>query len=227
MVKRKEKPATPDVSLDVYNTEGNVVSKTTLPGDIFNIPIVEELVHFAMTVQRANMRAGTSSTKTRGEVRGGGKKPWKQKGTGRARHGSIRSPIWKGGGVVFGPRANQNWTLRINKKVKKKALSMVLSDKVKNNAFICLEALALSAPKTKEAKHILSRLPKGTVQTGKRSRVGVIVPLHSPQLSRSMRNIPDVTVLSPHSLNVVDLLKCPTVVAPLKSIEEILAVLKK
>lgn len=222
MIKRKQKEEIKPIIIDVYNQEGAVVSKKELPGDIFNIPVSEELVHFAVTVQRANARSGTSSTKTRGEVRGGGKKPWKQKGTGRSRHGSIRSPLWKGGGIVFGPRPNQNWTLRINKKVKRKALCMALSDKVKEGAFIALDALTFGASKTKEAVALLSRLPLDTSTTGKRGRIGVIIPPRSPELSRAFRNIPRVNVLSPHSMNVVALLTCRTLVAPIKSIEEII-----
>lgn len=227
MIKRKQKEEIKPVIIDVYNQEGVVVSKKELPGDIFNVPVSEELVHFAVTVQRANARSGTSATKTRGEVRGGGKKPWKQKGTGRSRHGSIRSPLWKGGGVVFGPRPNQNWTLRINKKVKRKALCMVLSDKVKEGAFIALDALMFGASKTKEAVALLSRLPLGTNMTGKRGRIGVIIPPRSPELARSLRNIPSVNILSPNSMNVVALLKCRRLIAPLKSIDEIIAALAK
>lgn len=221
MIKRTKKTEPTAVTLDVYDTSGVVISKKELPGDIFNVPLSEGVVHFAATVQRANARAGTSSTKTRGEVRGGGKKPWKQKGTGRARHGSIRSPLWRGGGITFGPRTDRNWSLHINRKVKKKALCMVLSDKVREQKMILLDALVLSAPKTKEAVRLLSRLPLATP----RARVGVVLPSHSSELSRSMRNIPNVQVLSVHSLNILDLLKCRTVVLPAKSIDELIHVL--
>lgn len=224
MIKRKEKQIPDPITLDVYSTEGIVVSQKELPGTIFNTPVKEDVVHFVVVVQQSNVRAGTSSSKTRGEVRGGGKKPWRQKGTGRARHGSIRSPIWKGGGVVFGPRTSRNWEKRINKKVKKAALRMVLSDKAQNGSLFLLDALTLSAPKTREAVGFLSRLPL-TGAGGRSVRVGVVLPAHSPELSRSMRNIPNVIIFSPSRLNIVELLKCKKVVAPLKSIEEIVTAL--
>lgn len=225
MIKRKETHPLPPITLDVYNQEGVVISKKELPGDIFNIPIKEELVHFAVTVQQSRTRAGTSSTKTRGEVRGGGKKPWKQKGTGRARHGSIRSPLWKGGGVVFGPRTARNWVLRINKKVKKKALRMVLSDKACSGSLVIIDTLELQNAKTKDAVAVLSRLPLTGAQGQKRGRVGVVIPRNTPHLSRSMRNVPKTTLLSPSRLNVVDLLKCRKLVIPIKSMDEMIDIL--
>lgn len=224
MLKRKETQPPSPITLDVYNADGVAVSKRELPGVIFNIPVKEDVVHFAVTVQLSNERAGTSHTKTRGEVRGGGKKPWRQKGTGRARHGSIRSPIWKGGGVVFGPRTDRNWGLRINKKVKRAALRMVLSDKAQNGALVLLEELALNASKTKEAVGLLSRLPLAAVR---KTRVGVVIPLRSPEVSRSMRNLPHVSIVSPHRLNIVELLTCKKLVVPLKSLDEIVAVLSE
>ncbi|MBI4252929.1 50S ribosomal protein L4 [Candidatus Uhrbacteria bacterium] len=225
MIKRKDTPPIPPITLDVYNQEGAVISKKELPGDIFNIPVKEELVHFAVTVQQSRTRAGTSATKTRGEVRGGGKKPWKQKGTGRARHGSIRSPLWKGGGVVFGPRTARNWVLRINKKVKKKALRMVLSDKARSGSLVILDALELPNAKTKDAVAALSRLPLTGTQGLKRGRVGVVIPRNAPALSRSMRNVPKTMLLSPSRLNVVDFLKCQKLVIPLKSLDEMIEIL--
>lgn len=224
MLKRKETQPPSPITLDVYNADGVAVSKKELPGAIFNIPVKEDVVHFAVTVQQSNERAGTSHTKTRGEVRGGGKKPWRQKGTGRARHGSIRSPIWKGGGVVFGPRTDRNWGLRINKKVKRAALRMVLSDKAQNGALVLLEALAFDAPKTKEAIGLLARLP---LASARKTRIGVVVPLRLPEVSRSMRNLPHVRILSPHRLNIVELLTCKKLVVPLKSLDEIVAVLSE
>lgn len=226
MLKRKETQPPSPITLDVYNADGVVVSKKELPGVIFNIPVKEDVVHFAVTVQQSNERAGTAHTKTRGEVRGGGKKPWRQKGTGRARHGSIRSPIWKGGGVVFGPRTDRNWGLRINKKVKRAALRMVLSDKAQNGALVLVEALALDTPKTKEMAGLLSRLPL-VLPPACKPRIGVVVPLRSPEVSRSMRNLPHVHIVSPHRLNIVELLTCKKLVVPLKSLDEIVAVLSE
>lgn len=223
-MKRKEKKFGEPLSLDVYSMEGKVVSKRSLPQEIFSVPIQEELVHFVVTAQGANARKGTATTKGKGAVRGGGKKPWKQKGTGRARHGSIRSPLWRGGGVTFGPQGNQNWTLKINKKVKHKALCMVLSDRAGAQSIVLLESLQFENPKTKEAFDLLKRLP--LTEQGKRMpRIGVVIPPKQIALRRSMRNLPRVEVLSPASLNVLDTLKCSKIVMPLSSLDEIITAL--
>lgn len=222
-MKRKEKQLGAPISLDVYNTQGSVVSKYQLPPEIFSVPVKEELVHFVVTAQQANARAGTASTKGKGAVRGGGKKPWKQKGTGRARHGSIRSPLWRGGGITFGPRGNQNWSIKVNKKVKRKALCMVLSDRAGHGSFVLLDTLDNEQNKTKDALALLKRLP--LTEEGKRMpRLGVIISPKKIALRRSMRNLARVSVLSPASLNVRDLLQCSRVVVPLDSLEEIIRI---
>ncbi|MBI4600090.1 50S ribosomal protein L4 [Candidatus Uhrbacteria bacterium] len=223
-MKRKEKKFGDPLSLDVYSMQGTVVSSRQLPPEIFSVPIKEELVHFVVTAQDANARKGTATTKGKGEVRGGGKKPWKQKGTGRARHGSIRSPLWRGGGITFGPRGNQNWSVKINKKVKRKALCMVLSDRAAGHALILLDGLQFENPKTKEAHAFLGRLP--LAPAGKRMpRTGIVIPSKQIALRRSMRNIPRVEVLSPASLNVRDTLKCSKIIMSLSSLDEIIALL--
>lgn len=223
-MKRKEKQFGAPQSLDVYSMEGSVVSSRSLPPEIFSVPIKEELVHFVVTAQQANARMGTATTKGKGAVRGGGKKPWKQKGTGRARHGSIRSPLWRGGGITFGPRGNQNWSVKINKKVKHKAVCMVLSDRATSHSLLLLEGFQLEHPKTQEALAILKRLP--LTEQGKRApRIGVVIPPKQIALRRSMRNLPRVEVLSPSSLNVLDLMKCSKIVIPLTSLDEIIALL--
>ena len=127
----------------VYNQEGKSTAEIELPADIFEVALNEGLLHQVVVALEANSRQVLAHTKDRSEVRGGGRKPWKQKGTGRARHGSIRSPIWKGGGVTFGPQKIRNFTKKLNKQVKRKALAMTLSDKVSNNNFIAIESLAL------------------------------------------------------------------------------------
>ncbi len=223
-MKRKEKILGSPITVDVRNSKGDVVSTQVLPADIFSVPIKEELVHFAVTVQQANARKGTSAVKDRGDVRGGGKKPWKQKGTGRARHGSIRSPIWRGGGVVFGPTSDRNWSLKINKKVKLQALRMVLSDRAAQKRIVLIDTLNLDTPKTKEASALFARLQlRGTAKNP--SRIGVIVPPHQPALRASMRNLLKTELLSPLSLNVVDLLRCNTLLVPLESLQEIVRIL--
>lgn len=133
----------------LYNQKGEEVGTTLLPKDIFDVKINPDLIHQVIVSQMANRRKVVAHTKDRGEVRGGGKKPWRQKGTGRARHGSIRSPLWRGGGVTFGPRKEKIFKKKIPKKMKRKALFMVLSDKFKNNLLIVLDELKLEKTKTK------------------------------------------------------------------------------
>lgn len=207
------------ITLDVYNTQGSKVATKTLPASIFGIPIKEGLIHLAVVAQAANARNTHAHTKTRGEVRGGGKKPWKQKGTGRARHGSIRSPIWRKGGVVFGPRTDRNYSLKINHKAKQKALCMVLSQKAGEGRLVLLDDFALTQPKTREALAVLKNLPVNPTETKKHPTVGVISPLGATALNRSLKNIPYVHVLPAHSLNVASTLQMRYLVMPLKSLE--------
>ena len=136
----------------IFSTEGKEAGKVSLPEAVFGVAWNPDLVHEVVIGMQANARAGTAHTKDRSEVRGGGKKPWKQKGTGRARHGSRRSPIWTGGGVTFGPRSEKDYSVKINKKVRAKALATVLSKKVADNEIIIVDSLAMNEPKTKDAK---------------------------------------------------------------------------
>ncbi|MBI4272722.1 50S ribosomal protein L4 [Candidatus Uhrbacteria bacterium] len=207
------------VTLDVYNSEGAVVAHRELDPTVFGVTPKEEVLHLAVVAQDANARRVHASTKGKGEVRGGGKKPWKQKGTGRARHGSIRSPIWRGGGIVFGPRANRNYSLKINKKVKKKALCMVLSARAHEGRIILLDALEIPSAKTTQAARTLAKLPVIDFAKGRKS--AVITPPHTPELSRSLRNLPRVSVIPARSLNVKDLIASPSLVIPLASLESI------
>lgn len=203
--------------LSVYNMDGKVVSEREVSSAVFGIAVNPQIVHFASVVQQANKRTVLASTKGRGEVRGGGKKPWRQKGTGRARHGSIRSPLWKGGGVVFGPRTDRNYSMKINKKVKKQALTMVLSQRFSEGRIVLVDEFAVPSAKTKHACEILKKLPLPDFSKGK--KVGIITVPHSTAVSRSLRNVPTVRLLSASSLNVNDLLYTPTVVIPLASVD--------
>jgi large subunit ribosomal protein L4 len=146
------------MKLDIYNQKGEKVGDVKISSEIFDLEVNEALVHQAMVTQMANERQVVAHTKDRSEVRGGGKKPWKQKGTGRARAGSSRSPIWIGGGVTFGPTKDRNFTKKINKKMKQKALMMVLSDKVKNGNLVILEKFEIKEYKTKDFNSILKSL---------------------------------------------------------------------
>lgn len=185
--------------VNVYNQEGKSVGELELSAAVFGVKPNPTLVHEAVVAARANARKAVANTKTRGEVRGGGKKPWKQKGTGRARQGSIRSPQWVGGGITFGPRAERNFSVKINKKVKRQALFMALSDKVASQKFIVLDALNTELAKTKVAAIAMKKLPLERT-------VLIVAAGSSPILMRMVRNLPDVTLVSANSVNLLDVL---------------------
>lgn len=208
------------IVVDVYDALGAKVATRELQQAVFGIPMKEGLVHMAVVAQAANARIVHASTKTRGEVRGGGKKPWKQKGTGRARHGSIRSPLWRKGGVTFGPRTDRNYSLKINKKARQKALCMVLSQKVREGRLLLIDDFSSKSGKTKETLAILQKLPIQQ-QNKKHPAIGVVSPLGSVLLNRGLKNIPYVHVLPAASLNVASTLQMRYLVVPLKSLERI------
>lgn len=216
----KKTPLKNDIAADVYNTQGEIVGTHALSSTIFGVPMKEGLVHLAVVSQQAAARKGTASTKTKGEVRGGGKKPWKQKGTGRARHGSIRSPLWRGGGIVFGPRPDRNYDLKMNKKAKRKALSMVLSQRAQGKNIILLDILALSEPKTKYALALLKKLTPAFGEN-KKKQIGFVLTKEDTPLRRSFRNIPYVKLVSLESLNIIDVLKCSKLVMSVSNLEKI------
>jgi len=188
----------------LYNQKGENVGEVDLNPKIFDVKPNEHLLAEAVRIQLSNSRQGTSNTKTRGEVSGGGKKPWKQKGTGRARVGSIRSPIWRHGGITFGPRSNRNWELKINKKAKTQALFMSLSDKAKDKQFIVLDQIALENPKTKEFVKVLADLGSKIKDFGKKQML--IVPKKDDKLSRATSNLKSVNTVLASSLNIVDVI---------------------
>ncbi len=191
--------------VQVYNQEGKNIGELALNPKFFEVSVKPALVHEVVVAQEANRRQAIAHTKTKGEVRGGGKKPWKQKGTGRARQGSIRSPQWVGGGIVFGPRSNRNFSVKVNRRVKQNALFMVLSDKVKNQKLLVLESFTPSEPKTKQAAALFSKLPTAR-------KTLMVIPKSDPILMRMIRNLPNVKLQTVNSLNLLDLLAYPTVV---------------
>jgi len=199
----------------VYNLTGEVVGEQELNPGVFNVEVNPVLVQQIAVAQTANARKPWAHTKERSEVRGGGKKPWKQKGTGRARHGSIRSPLWKGGGVTFGPRQERNFTKRVNKKMKQNALRMVLSDKLADERVILVDSLDLPEVKTKLVVNALDKLPK------KGYRSLLVLNKGVQNVSLSARNISDVETVGAESLNVVDLLKAHTVILPITALDAI------
>ncbi|MCK9371474.1 50S ribosomal protein L4, partial [Candidatus Dojkabacteria bacterium] len=194
----------------IYNQKGKSVGKFELPESIFGVPWNGDLVHQVVTAMQANARTPVAHTKDRSEVRGGGRKPWKQKGTGRARHGSSRSPIWKGGGVTHGPRNEKSYDQKINKKMKAKALYTVLSEKLRKGQLIFVEELNLKAIKTKDAVAVMKDLSsiKGFERMigGKKPNTYISVPAKGDVLKKSFANIPTVEIDEVRNMNPVDLL---------------------
>lgn len=187
----------PKISL--YNTTGKSVGEMELSDAIFGVKPNPALVHEAVIAQRANKRRSVAHTKTKGEVSGGGKKPWKQKGTGRARQGSTRNPQWVGGGVAFGPRSERNFTVKFNKKAKRAALFMVLSDKVANKQLLAIESIPTEAPKTKMVAEMIKKLPVGRTTL-------IVSPASNPMLMRMVRNLPNVKLVTANSVSIEDVL---------------------
>lgn len=195
---------------DIYNIQGKKAGQVELPDNIFGIAWNDSLMHQVVTAMQSNARTPVAHTKNRGDVRGGGIKPWKQKGTGRARHGSIRSPIWIGGGVTHGPRKEKNYTRTVPKKMRAKALFMALSRKLKDGEIMFVDSLGFASPKTADAKKALSALSgvKGFERLSARKNAAFIaVPEKSLALDKSFRNIGSVEVGTVSDLNPVEVLK--------------------
>lgn len=209
----------------VYSKDGKESGKVTLPETLFNAPWNADLVHEVVVSMQSNARAGTAHTKDRSEVRGGGRKPWRQKGTGRARHGSRRSPIWTGGGVTFGPRNEKDYTKKINKTVKSKALASVLSKKYADDEVLFVESLGLEAPKTTDAKGILTALSgvkgKESLATKRQNAALIVLPTRDEAAEKSFRNFGNVLVTQAKDINPVELLtyKYVVVAKPTEALE--------
>lgn len=199
--------------VNVLNLSGDKVEEITLAEEIFGIEPNEHAVYEAVKNILANRRQGTQSAKTRAEVRGGGKKPWRQKGTGRARQGSIRAPQWTGGGIVFAPKP-RDYSYRIPKKVRRLALKSVLSSKVQTEDMIVLDALVLEEASTKKAVEILKNIDA-------KEKAIVLVADGSETVRKSFRNIPKVATLALGEINVYDLLKYDTVVLTKEAVKKI------
>lgn len=184
--------------LSVYDIEKNKVSEIELSDSVFGVPVKEHLISDVIKMQLASRRQGTASTKRRSEVRGGGKKPWRQKGTGRARVGTIRSPLWRGGGIVFGPRP-RDYSFRIPKKVKKAALKSALSLKVMEDKMLILRDFPMDEIKTKKFKEVLNRFELKSVL--------FVLDKSDAVLEKSSRNIKEVKMMRSEGINVYDLIK--------------------
>ncbi len=198
------------LSAPVYDAKGKKVRDLDLPVSLFGAPRNSALVYQVVTAMQANARTPVAHTKTRGEVRGGGRKPWKQKGTGRARHGSSRSPIWKGGGITFGPRNDKSYTQKINKKMRVRALAAVLSQKFAAGQVLFVDSLSFAAPKTKDAKASLVTLGavKGFDALATRRNNAALIALGTVEANtkKSFRNIGSVMVEESRNLNPVDVM---------------------
>ena len=199
-------------NVSVLNMEGKEVGSMELNDAVFGVEINEHLVHQAVVLQLANNRQGTQKAKTRSEVSGGGRKPWRQKGTGHARQGSTRAPQWTGGGVVFAP-VPRDYSFKMNKKEKRAALKSVLTSKVQENKFIVLDELKLAEVKTKEMKKVLDNL--------KVNNALVIIGDDSENVALSARNIAGVQTASVNTINVFDMLKYNTIIATKTSVASI------
>ena len=201
----------------VYNIEGKEVDKLELNDSVFGVEINEHLVHMAVVAQLANKRQGTQSAKTRAEVRGGGRKPWRQKGTGHARQGSTRSPQWTGGGVVFAPKP-RDYSMKLNKKEKANAMKSALTSKVNEEKFIVLDEFKLDEIKTKKFVEVMDNL--------KVAKALVVTKDNDQNLVLSAKNVPSVKTALTNTINVYDILKYDTVVITkdaVAAIEEVYA----
>ena len=207
------------MKITVYNQEGKETGQVLLPEEIFNIKMNSDLVHQVAVSQMANKRQVIAHTKDRGEVRGGGKKPWRQKGTGRARHGSIRSPLWKGGGVTFGPTKERVFSKKIPKKMRRKALLMVLSSKA-NDELIILDNLKIKDAKTKLMGKVLQDLSAKFKDLQKTTTL-LALPGKNDAVIRAAKNISKIHTIEARELNVLNLLSSKYLLIPEESIEVI------
>lgn len=197
---------------DIYNMNGEKVSETDLPDEIFDVPIKQHVLHEVVRMQMNNKRSGTAATKGRSRVRGGGQKPYRQKGTGRARAGTRRSPLWRGGGVVFGP-SPRSYSYKVPKKVRRQALKMALTSKLQNNVLVVVDRLEFETVKTRRFVEVMEAL---------KIRDTLIVTDHKIEsLELSSRNVPYVKVLPSEGLNVYDVLRFKNLILLEPSVKQI------
>ncbi|PIS38912.1 MAG: 50S ribosomal protein L4 [Candidatus Nealsonbacteria bacterium CG08_land_8_20_14_0_20_43_11] len=215
------------MKIAVYNQEGKEAGQIALPKEIFDLKINPDLIYQVAVSQAANRRQVSAKAKNRGEVSGGGRKPWKQKGTGRARQGSIRSPLWKGGGVTFGPTTERNFKKQINRKMRRKAVLMLLSSKAKENQLLVLNELKIEAPKTKLMVAVIDNLLP-ILQKGKQTKSGketilLVLPGQDKNILLAGRNLENVKMIVAKDLNALALLSVKYLIFP----EATMKVLKK
>lgn len=205
----------------VYNLSGKETGSLELNDAIFNVTIKPEVVHQVYVSQAGNQRESIADTKTRGDVSGGGKKPWAQKGTGRARQGSIRSPIWSGGGVAFGPTSERNWKTKINKDTRRLAVKMCLTDKAQNNALYVVEDFSFEQPKTKLMAEFLKNLP------AKNKNFLLLNDESNKDLLKMSKNIKKINTVRAKDVNVLNLLGKEAVIVSKKGLEQLTEILAK
>jgi len=197
---------------DVYNMDGEKISETNLADEIFGVPVKQHVLHETVTMQLVNRRAGTAATKGRSDIRGGGQKPYRQKGTGRARAGTRRSPLWRGGGVVFGP-SPRSYRYKVPKRVRRQALRMALTSKLKDKALIVVDRLVVEPVKTKRFVEVMAALKTG--------RALIVTDRKIESLELSSRNVPDFKVLRSEGLNVYDILRFKNLILLEPSVKQI------
>ncbi|MDD3285739.1 MAG: 50S ribosomal protein L4 [Patescibacteria group bacterium] len=195
------------IKVKVYNQSAAPVKDLELADSVFGLKANADLLHQAVVAQQANERQVLAHTKDRSEVRGGGKKPWKQKGTGRARVGSSRSPLWIGGGVTFGPTKDRNFSKKLNKKMRQKAIMMALSDKIAQSSLVVIDSLKMAEFKTKQFNGMISAFEKEILPANRRSLL-VINGEKDEKAFYSGRNLKGVNIINPENINIVDLLTC-------------------
>jgi len=227
------------IKLKVYNEQAESKKEIEVSEDIFAVKLNSVLLNEAVVAQRANERQVLADTKDRSEVRGGGKKPWQQKGTGRARAGSSRSPIWIGGGVTFGPTSDRNFSKKINKKAKRKAMFMVLSDRLADNKLVVLEKLELAEIKTKIFDGILKSLEtkvfklkteekkKGKITLAQKRSILFISDATDDKATRAGRNLVGVKMINLENINIIDLLKYRSLILTEEAIKKFEKIYKK
>lgn len=203
------------MKISVYNQKGEDIDKTELPDEIFGLEANLDLLHQVVVSQMSNRRQGSAHTKDRSDVSGGGKKPWRQKGTGRARHGSIRSPLWRGGGVTFGPRSDRNYKKTIPVMMRRKALFMALSSKAKDGELIIIDDLGAKDHKTKVIKSTLDNLPFAD-KTGL-----LILPAVDKNVILGARNIPKTETMQAKNLTALDVLSSKRLIMTPESVAKI------
>ncbi len=224
VIKEKKAQVAKPVGMEatLFNIKGDKASTMMLPESIFGLPWNADLVHDVVLGMQANARMGNAHTKDRGEVRGGGRKPWQQKGTGRARQGSSRSPIWKGGGVTHGPRNAKDYTQKINRQARQKALLVVLSRKLKDGEIIFMDSMQFEAPKARDAKGVIDTFGKLGLRALKKKNAALIaLPTMNTPTFKSFGNFGNVEVAEVRNLNPVSVLtaKYLVIVDPAAAIE--------